>query len=148
VNAPNFPQPDNDDFIDAPSRSDYSSPEQLLLYFRARHSIRLYKTRSVEEETLRGVIDAGRYAPTAQNRQALRYTALNRPEKMENLRRLTIDVLTAQADILDEALTKEERDGIQLSPAERLWRDYPPLWRSMAQLRDPASIPSSTMRLR
>lgn len=46
----------------------------------ARHSVRNYKADPVEEEKLRRVLEAARYAPSAQNRQPWRFIVIKDSE--------------------------------------------------------------------
>lgn len=52
---------------------------------KARRSIRAYEAREVEEEKLRRVLEAGRLAPSANNRQDWRFIVVRDPEKRKKL---------------------------------------------------------------
>jgi len=52
---------------------------------RKRRSIRAYQDRPVEEEKLRAVLEAGRLAPSAGNRQEWRYLVVQDPETRSKL---------------------------------------------------------------
>jgi nitroreductase/NAD-dependent dihydropyrimidine dehydrogenase PreA subunit len=134
-NAPRIPRYGPDAFDEAPARGELPSPRQLLLFLRNRRSIRLFTGRTVERKTALSIIDAGRCAPTAQNRQALCYAVVLGRQNVEALRSLAISVLLEQADILERALDEEKRNPGILSAEERRFKDYPPAWRFMAELR-------------
>jgi len=66
------------------------SAEVLELLLRERRSIRNYTRDPVTEEALKKILDAGRYAPTGANSQNVHYLVLNSPDKIEELRKMTI----------------------------------------------------------
>ena len=47
---------------------------------QARHSVRHYSSRPVEEEKLQQILEAGRLAPSAKNEQAWRFVVVTDPE--------------------------------------------------------------------
>ena len=52
---------------------------------RARRSVRSYEDRGVEEEKLRQVLEAGRLAPSANNRQHWKFVVVRDPERRRRL---------------------------------------------------------------
>ena len=62
------------------------SAEALQLLLRERRSIRLFKDESVSREQLHQIIEAGRYSPTASNRQDVNFFVLSDQEKVAELR--------------------------------------------------------------
>ena len=52
---------------------------------RTRKSVRAYLDRPVEDEKLRAVLDAGRLAPSASNRQEWRFVIVREPEMRKRL---------------------------------------------------------------
>jgi nitroreductase/ferredoxin len=64
--------------------------EQAVQFLRSRRSIRLFKDKAVDRETLYRLIEAARYAPTASNAQNLQWTVIEGREKLEPLSRETI----------------------------------------------------------
>lgn len=52
---------------------------ELQELIRARKSIRSYEPREVEEEKLQKVLEAGRLAPSARNRQEWKFVAVKNP---------------------------------------------------------------------
>lgn len=131
VDAPQLAGLDPADVVQVPSRKKMPLPHDLLGFMRSRRSIRNFTDRAVDRKTAFEIINAGRYAPTAQNRQALNFVAVIRPETVEDLRSLTITELVRQADRLDQAKT----EGLPLSVEDARFQDYPPAWRYMAALR-------------
>ena len=55
----------------------------------ARYSVRAYQQEQIEDEKLQKILEAGRLAPTAANRQPQRIYVLKSPEAMEKARSVT-----------------------------------------------------------
>jgi len=66
------------------------SPELLNLLFREGRSIRVYARDPVPEETLAGILDAGRYASTGTNSQNVHYVVLTSPDRIAELHKMTV----------------------------------------------------------
>ena len=58
----------------------------LQLLIRERRSTRLFKDKPVSKEQLLTITEAGRYAPTASNRQNVNYVILSSQQKVSELR--------------------------------------------------------------
>ena len=56
---------------------------------RDRFSVRKYAERPIEEETLQAILEAGRIAPTAANKQPQRVYVIRSAEGLEKIRALT-----------------------------------------------------------
>ena len=54
----------------------------------ARYSVRAYKPEPVEEDKLRAVLDAARLAPTAANRQPIRFVVVHTAGRQQELKRV------------------------------------------------------------
>ena len=67
------------------------SPEALQRLFLERRSLRVYKKEPVSEALLKQILEAGRYAPTGTNSQNVHYLLLTSPEKIDQLRDMTIN---------------------------------------------------------
>ncbi|MCP4673259.1 MAG: hypothetical protein GY857_18365 [Desulfobacula sp.] len=65
--------------------------EQAIQFVRSRRSIRRYKNKPVEKETIQLIIDNARYAPTGGNSQLLRWTVHTNEAKIKTMADLTID---------------------------------------------------------
>ncbi len=65
--------------------------EQAVQFVRSRRSIRRYKKKPVEKETIQLIIDNARYAPTGGNSQLLRWTVHTDETKIKTMADLTID---------------------------------------------------------
>jgi nitroreductase/Pyruvate/2-oxoacid:ferredoxin oxidoreductase delta subunit len=67
-----------------------TSPEVLELLLWERRSVRNYTPDPVPEEVLNKILDAGRYAPTGTNSQNVHYVVLTSPDRIQDLRKMTI----------------------------------------------------------
>jgi len=77
-------------------RSDWRpGPEQITHFLRARRSIRSYAPQAVERETLAKLIDVARFAPSASNRQAVRWVVIYEAAEVHRLAGLTVDWMRA-----------------------------------------------------
>jgi nitroreductase len=54
--------------------------DQLLTLMKARRSIRQYQDRDVPEEAIQQILEAGRWAPSASNRQPWHFIVIRQPE--------------------------------------------------------------------
>lgn len=60
-------------------------PQTAHDFLRSRRSVRTFKNRPVEHETLRRLLDIGRFAPSGGNSQGLSYVMVESPETMQNV---------------------------------------------------------------
>jgi ferredoxin len=71
-------------------------------FLRTRRSIRVFKNKAVNRETLEQLIETARYAPTASNAQNLHWTVIEGRDQLEPLSQQTINwmerVIEAQPD--------------------------------------------------
>ncbi len=65
--------------------------EQAVQFLRSRRSVRFFKDKPVEKETLEHLIDIARYAPTGGNSQLVEWTVFNDKEKIHDIAGLTVD---------------------------------------------------------
>ena len=66
------------------------SREQAEQFLRSRRSIRLFKDKAMDRETLEQLIAIARYAPTASNAQNLEWTVIEGRDKLEALAQAAI----------------------------------------------------------
>ena len=69
------------------------TPEQAIQFLRSRRSVRFFKDKPVEKETLERLIEMARYAPTGSNSQLVQYTVFTDKEKIHELAGLTVDCM-------------------------------------------------------
>ena len=67
------------------------TPEQAIQFLRSRRSVRFFKDKPVEKETMQQLIGIARYAPTGSNMQLVEYTVFSDKEKIRQLAGLTVD---------------------------------------------------------
>lgn len=66
---------------------------QLDQMIKMKRSIRQYKDQAVDNESIEKILEIGRVSPTGGNRQPLKFTVVNHPEKMEELKLLAMKTL-------------------------------------------------------
>jgi len=81
--------------------------EKLIGYFRARRSIRAYKTKHVEREKIASLVNIAHWAPTGKNMQAISWLAVDDRETISLLSERTVNVLVKSAEHLRESITPE-----------------------------------------
>ena len=62
---------------------------ELFEVMKERYSVRDYADKPIEEETLRQILEAGRIAPTAANKQPVRICVIRSPEGLEKIRSIS-----------------------------------------------------------
>lgn len=75
-------------------------PEHFLHSVKFRRSIRNYREKPVEKEKLERILEAGRYTPTAKNRQGTRFIVLEK--ELETFKNLLWDEVPELADRMKE----------------------------------------------
>lgn len=131
VDAPELPTLDASEFVEAPGRGGYPKPDVLRSIFRSRRSIRQFKGKSVERENLETIIQAGRFAPTGGNRQGLHYIVVRTPSKIEEVKRMTVDLLALQGEEIEDALDIKARTGQPVPGEYEVMKDYTKRWKEM-----------------
>ncbi|MGD9567111.1 MAG: nitroreductase family protein [Sedimentibacter sp.] len=66
-------------------------PDEFLYFQKCRRSIRNFKEKQVEQDKLNQIIEAGRYSPTASNRQLNRYIVIR--DRINEVREMAITSL-------------------------------------------------------
>ncbi|HOX37603.1 MAG TPA: nitroreductase family protein [Candidatus Brocadiia bacterium] len=66
------------------------TPDDLQMLLRERRSVRNYRNEPVPRDVLARIIEAGRYAPTATNLQAVHYVVLTTKADIDRLRDMTV----------------------------------------------------------
>jgi nitroreductase/NAD-dependent dihydropyrimidine dehydrogenase PreA subunit len=86
-----MPDYDENEIIEYEKDKLHLDPDDFLYYQKFRRSIRQFKNKNVELDKLNKIIEAGRYAPTASNRQSNRYIIIR--DKIDEVRELAISTL-------------------------------------------------------
>lgn len=100
ANAVRIPEYDMEDVTEYDPETFRLAPEQVLNAIKFRRSIRHFKNTAVPPETLRKIIEAGRYTETAVNRQDNRFIVVQ--EKLPEFRKLIWEGWRKTAEILRE----------------------------------------------
>lgn len=67
------------------------APEQVAQFIKSRRSIRTFKKKPVDRETLEWMLDIARYAPSAHNVQPVQWIMINNTDKIQELAGIIID---------------------------------------------------------
>jgi len=67
------------------------TPEQAQHFFRSRRSVRVYKDKPVDQETITRMIDMARYAPSGHNLQPVNWMVIYESSQVKKLAGLVID---------------------------------------------------------
>ncbi|MCK4786418.1 MAG: nitroreductase family protein [Desulfobacteraceae bacterium] len=132
--APQFPSLSAEEFSPFPRQEDLPQLEQLMALFRSRRSIRIFQRKAVEKDKLERIIQAGRFAPTGGNRQALHYVMLHSAERIQTIRTMAIDALVDQAGKIENAIKRARETDEPLAVRYQVRQSYPPIWREMGDL--------------
>ncbi len=65
--------------------------EQAAQFLRSRRSIRHFKDKSPDKETIQELIETARYGPTGGNQQLLSWTVFTKKEDVKRIAELTVD---------------------------------------------------------
>lgn len=74
--------------------------EELIGALRARRSLRVFRDKPVPRETVRRLIDASRWAPSASNQQSVDWVALDEPDRIVKLRDAVVRTMDRTARLL------------------------------------------------
>ena len=110
---------------------------KVIDVIRRRRSIRKFKKKEVRAEAIKVVLDAGRWAPTAGNRQPLRFLVLSNEEEREIAARLYVEAYKKEAEDL---LNREDADKYYKNPFEVKKKILNMLDLLKKQLKDPPFI--------
>ena len=101
------------------SKKDLPTPEQLYLLFRSRRSIRTYRDKPVDRDTLRNLISFTQYAPTGHNLQPVEWLVIEGKSEVRRYASIVVDWMRltienepaiAQHMHLDRVVTAWEND--------------------------------------
>ena len=91
-----MPQYDENEIIEYEKDKLNLDPDNFLYFQKFRRSIRQFKDKAVEPDKLNKIIEAGRYSPTASNRQLNRYIVIR--DKLDEVRDMAIKALYTMAN--------------------------------------------------
>ncbi len=110
---------------------------KVIDVIRRRRSIRKFKKKDVRAEAIKVILDAGRWAPTAGNRQPLRFLVLSNEEEREIAAKLYVEAYKKEAEDL---LNREDADKYYKNPFEVKKKILNMLDLLKKQLKDPPFI--------
>ncbi len=82
------------------------SPEQVIELLRTRRSVREFRERSVERETLQRIIDGARFAPSGHNSQSTQYLVVLDRAMLRQVTAVTIEYLRFEVGRLNNWFLK------------------------------------------
>jgi nitroreductase/NAD-dependent dihydropyrimidine dehydrogenase PreA subunit len=77
------------------------SYEALIAAFRERRSLRVFRDKPVARETVRQLVDASRWVPSASNQQPVDWIALDDPEQIGRLSDAVVTTMGRTAELLN-----------------------------------------------
>lgn len=84
-------------------KSALPQPEQMLLLCKARRSCRNFTLQPVPEEYIKQILEAGCYAPTANNCRSFSFTVVTSPDKLKLLSDYTVKAYSRVYHLLNHA---------------------------------------------
>ncbi|MCI1778943.1 MAG: nitroreductase family protein [Bacteroidales bacterium] len=88
---------------------DYSrmpSPESVMMLMKARRSNRSFTAEPVPGDMVDKILESAYLAPTAENKQQLRFIMVTSPEKIMAMRNFVLDVFGSKVRIIDSPLLR------------------------------------------
>ncbi len=85
----------------------FPTPESAETFLRSRRSVRYFEKEGLSREVLNRLFETVRYAPTASNRQAVRWVVLETREKTENLERRIIEIARREIGVAPRGKTAD-----------------------------------------
>lgn len=95
ANAVSIPELPMEDVLEY-DESCKMNPENLLHFMQFRRSVRQFKKEQIPKETIETIIEAGRYTPTAGNRQDVSFVVVQ--DSLEEIRPILWDTLNKMVD--------------------------------------------------
>jgi nitroreductase len=83
--------------------------EQVTHFLRARRSVRTYAPQPVQRDVLAGVLDVARFAPSASNRQPVRWLVVYEASEVRRLAGLVVDWMRAGLSAQTEAIRRNNK---------------------------------------
>lgn len=90
-------------------------PDNLMNFIKFRRSIRRFKDKKVEKETLEKIIEAGRFTQTSTNSQDVKYTVVI--DKLDELREIAYESLKAKGEYILANQTPETKYLVRYAEA-------------------------------
>ena len=114
VDAPQLPFQDPTEFRPVPEKDDASHNGTVHESDSVQKKHKTIQEVPVEKKKLERILEAGRFAPTGGNMQPLHHIVVTTPETLNSIRDMTITLLAAQAELIEEAYRKHREEGVPL----------------------------------
>ncbi len=98
MNHQNVPKDDSPTIL----QSKLFTKEQAAHFLRSRRSIRNFKDKMPDKETIQELIETARYAPTAGNQQPLSWTVFTKKEDVKKIAELTVEWMRSAIASMDQ----------------------------------------------
>lgn len=105
-----------DDIVEYDEKTCIIEPENLLNFIKYRRSIRKYKDKTIENDKIEKIIEAGRFTPTATNSQDVSYIVVK--DRLQELKKLTMETLKNKGEQI--LSTSEDR---KMKMYAKMWLD-------------------------
>ena len=136
TDAPSFSDFDESEFELVLNAGRLPDPSEFLRILRRRRSTRIYKEKPVETEKLRMILEAGRFAPTAGNRQPCEYIVVRGRRLLDQASLLGIQTLQRLGESVKEALHRHRQLKEPLPEEFIPIQNYPAVWERIARKRE------------
>lgn len=88
----------------------------VLDNIKKRRSIRSYKEEQIKEEELQAILEAGLYAPSANNQQSWHFTVIQDKKFIQNISEKTSEVMASSEDPRMSAYGQSKKDILYGAP--------------------------------
>jgi nitroreductase/NAD-dependent dihydropyrimidine dehydrogenase PreA subunit len=133
TDAPKFSHLDDREFEFVLDADKLPGPSEFLRILRRRRSTRIYKEKPVEMEKLRMILEAGRFAPTAGNRQPCEYIVVSGRGILDQASLLGIQTLQRLGESVKEGFHRHRQLKEPLPEDFIPLQNYPPVWERIAK---------------
>lgn len=132
TDAPQFSHLNEEEFEPIPEAVEAYEPSAFLRFLRRRRSLRVYQKRPVEEEKLRMILEAGRFAPTEVNHQGCEYVVVNGRKTMDQVCFLAIQGFQKKWEWAEGEMNNLRQDK-KTTADEKTLRYYLIVWDRIAK---------------
>jgi nitroreductase len=136
TDAPRLEKMAEAEYASSPSPKEIPLPAAFLSFARSRRSIRRYREQPVEEEKLRMIVEAGRFAPTGGNRQGIGFSVVRGRKALDRVCALAGEILRQKGKRLREAREQSLRRKQPLPEEFQNERYAPEIYERFAEQRE------------
>jgi nitroreductase/NAD-dependent dihydropyrimidine dehydrogenase PreA subunit len=132
ADAVGFSKLSESEFESAPQGTTIPEPRAFLRFLRSRRSLRAYRSVPVDKEKLKQILEAGRFAPTGANRQALRFTVVRGRKALDRIAAIALRDLEEQGKEIGEVVKVHRKRNEPLPEGYSYKQFFPPFWNRLA----------------